>query len=159
MAAKKRKPIQVSKDRMRIAEMLLCGMSQQEIGDTLHMKQQMVSYEKKAIERQWRESREKDIDTLMAREIKHIERLFREASKGWERSFGKRETTTAEKSKTTEKDSRESASKVSEELTGDVRFLLAARELRKDMRELLGLETPKGLILPPGKKLVIEDEG
>ena len=159
MAAKKRKPIQVSKDRLRIADMLLSGMSQQEIGAELHMKQQMVSYEKRAIERQWRESREKDIDTLMAREIKHIERLFREAIRGWERSFGKKETTKAAKSKSAEKPGEESASKIQEELIGDVRFLMAARELRKDMRELLGLETPKGLILPPGKKLVIEDEG
>jgi len=143
---------------MRIAEMLLCGMSQQEIGDTLHMKQQMVSYEKKAIERQWRESREKDIDTLMAREIKHIERLFREAIRGWERSFGKKETTKAAKSKTSEKSEEESASKVQEELTGDVRFLMAARECRKDLRELIGLEPPKGLMIPVGKRLEIVDE-
>ena len=159
MAATKRSSIQVQKDRLRIAEFLLSGRTEREIGAELHMTQQMVAYDKKVIEKEWKASRETDMELLIAREIRHIGYLYREAIRGWERSFGVKALTEIKKSTTTQADQKESASKSSEELTGDVRFLTAARELRKDYRDLLGLDAPKELRIPVGKRLIIEDEG
>ena len=129
MAATKRNPSQIEKDRLKITEMRLGGMTQREIAAVMRTSQQMVHYDLKAIEADWEESRKEQIDKQKARELAVINKLYREAMQAWRKSL--------------RRIGRKGKKKFGK--FGDVRFLQQAIQCSRERRELMGLDAPKQL--------------
>lgn len=94
MAANKRTSTQINYDRTEIARLYLRGWSQNAIGDKLEMTQQMVSYDLKALQKEWQKSALVDIDAAKSHELARIDELERTYWTEWEASKEERETTT-----------------------------------------------------------------
>lgn len=71
-------------DYERIAHLYLQRKTQAEIGETVGISQQQVSYDLKAIRRRWAESANEAIGKRMAEEIARIDRLEREHWRAWD---------------------------------------------------------------------------
>lgn len=123
MAATKRNPSQIIKDRLKITDLRLQGFTQREIAAQMKMTQQMVAYDLKAIELEWEESRKELIDKQKARELAVLNKLYRESLRSWKRSLRK----------------------ANGGPVGDARFLEQALKCSKDRRELMGMDAPKQL--------------
>jgi transcriptional regulator with XRE-family HTH domain len=121
MAATKRNPSQIQKDRLKITDLRLEGYTQREIAARMKMTQQMVAYDLKAIELEWEQSRGELIDRQKARELAVLNKLYREALRNWKKSLRK----------------------ANGGPIGDARFLEQALKCSKDRRELMGLDAPK----------------
>jgi len=121
MAATKRNPSQIEKDRLKITDLRLQGLTQREIAARLKTTQQMVAYDLKAIEKEWEESRNELIDKQKARELAVLNKLYRESMRSW----------------------RKSLRKANGGPLGDAKFLQQALQCSKDRRELMGLDAPK----------------
>lgn len=96
MARNTRSSFKIEADRVKIAKMYLQGLTQAAIAEDMGMTQQMVSYDLKAIQKDWRESAIDDIGTLRGRELARIDMLEVEYWESWERS--KEEVTKARRS-------------------------------------------------------------
>ena len=100
MAAPKRTTIQIERDRREIADLYLQGWTQSRIAEHLNnseerdytLSQQMISYDLKRIQEQWRESALIDINEVKIRELAKVDRLEREYWQAWVRSCEDAET-------------------------------------------------------------------
>jgi len=100
MAAPKRTSIQIERDRRDIAQLYLKGWIQADIAAYLSedperhyvLSQQMISYDLRRVQAQWRESALIDVDEAKSRELAKIDQLEREYWQAWERSCENAET-------------------------------------------------------------------
>lgn len=149
MAAPKRTPIQVNKDRLEIASLYLQGKLQIEIAEFLSkdpargytLTQQTISRDLKIIQRDWQRSALIKFDEARAQELAKIDNLEREYWRAWERS--KTEKKHSEKERTEGETSKEVTRVQKWELIGDHRFLEGVQWCINRRCELLGLDAPK----------------
>lgn len=149
MAAPKRKPFQIHKDRVEIATLYLQGKLQFEIAQILStdqargytLTQQTISRDLKMIQRDWQRSTIVKFDEARAQELAKIDNLEREYWKAWERS--KTEKKHSEKEKTEGVQLKEVTRVEKWELIGDHRFLEGVQWCINRRCELLGLDAPK----------------
>ncbi len=97
MAAPKRTPIQIEHDRVEIARRYLHGETQAAIGRVLGMTQQMVCYDLKAIQAQWRRAAIRDFDEAKGQELAKIDELERTYWEAWAQSKEEKQTKSAAK--------------------------------------------------------------
>lgn len=155
MAAPNRNKLERERDRKAIAQMVLRGMTVTDIAKELTLSIQMVSYDKKVIEKQWREERFDDTELYISKELKQLEYLYRQALLGWERSITSKDS--AKKTTNTQKIKmqggetsveqpatliKETVHQSKETLVGDAHFLEVAKGLREDIRKLLNINSP-----------------
>jgi hypothetical protein len=149
MAAPKRKPFQIHKDRVEIATLYLQGKLQFEIAQILStdqargytLTQQTISRDLKMIQRDWQRSTIVKFDEARAQELAKIDNLEREYWRAWERS--KTEKKHSEKEKTEGMQLKEVTRVEKWELIGDHRFLEGIQWCINRRCELLGLDAPK----------------
>jgi hypothetical protein len=89
VAANKRTRFEVERDRALIAELYLQRHTQADIAERLGMTQQMVSYDLKAIERQWQEASVEDLAAIKRRLLDEIEVMEAEYWRKWRQSEGR----------------------------------------------------------------------
>lgn len=81
MAAKKRNSAQIKSDRLTISDLRLKGYTEREIAAQLKTSQQMVHYDLKVVELEWKASRNEEIDKQKSRELAILNKLYSEAMK------------------------------------------------------------------------------
>ncbi|MFQ6026919.1 MAG: hypothetical protein ACE5Q6_05315 [Dehalococcoidia bacterium] len=138
MAAPKRTPIEIEDHRRQISGYYLRGLTQAEIGKRLDLTQQMVSYDLKAIQEQWRKNTTINLDEAKLKELARIDALERTYWAAWESSLAEKETDSTER--------REGATSVStkasikkEQRDGNPAFLEGVMNCIKERSKLLGL--------------------
>jgi len=87
VAANKRTPAQIDKDRQEIARLYLQGQTQSDIAAQLKMTQPMVSYDLAAIRQAWVKSSLCDFNEAKAKELAKIDHLEWTYWQAWERSL------------------------------------------------------------------------
>ena len=87
MAAPKRSKFKIIADRVEIAQRYLKGQTQAEIGLALNMTREMVTYDLKAIRKEWKESRLRDFDDLQSQELEKVDHLERAYWEAWDKSM------------------------------------------------------------------------
>jgi predicted transcriptional regulator len=137
MGRSRQEDVHIEQRRRQIATLYLKGTPQAEIARELGVSQGTVSSDLKAIRREWRDSRIRDFDEVVDVELKKIDQLEREAWSGWERSQQPAETT-----KVTLDGAGKKAQKVTQQQTGDPRFLEQIQRCIATRRALLGLDAP-----------------
>lgn len=151
MAAPKRRPIQIERDRREIAERYLEGKTQAAIAEYLNgragigykLTRQMIGYDLKALQSQWRESALINIDEAKAKELAKIDRLEWEYWIAWERSCADAETIT-EKGKgtgTAVQDFEKTIQRRGQ--AGDPRFLQGVQWCIDRRCKILGVDAPQ----------------
>ena len=145
MAASKRTPIQIERDRRDIANLYLQGWTQHRIVDHLNahrpydLSRQMISYDLGRLRKQWRESALIDIDEAKARELAKVDRLEREYWQAWGRSCLDAETTREE----TDREGGWKRTDTHKGQSGDPRFLAGVGWCVEKRCDILGIEAPK----------------
>ena len=95
MAATKRNATQIAHDRREIARLYLRErLTQAEIGDRLGMTRQMVTYDLRALRREWLDAGLMDLTEHKARELAKTNELERTYWAAWEQSQEVRTTST-----------------------------------------------------------------
>lgn len=98
MAATKRNATQIAHDRREIARLYLRErLTQAEIGDRLGMTRQMVTYDLRALRREWLDAGLMDLTEHKARELAKTNELERTYWAAWEQSQEVRTTSTTGK--------------------------------------------------------------
>lgn len=147
--------MQIFKRRERVASLLLQGVPQYRIAEMLQISRPLVVKDLDALEAEWLANARSDRDKWRAREIARIDRLEREAWRGWRHSRGIKEFTRTKASKfpgrpqtlkiagkdvvETPMLKRDEAEVRRENPDGDPRFLAEIRWCVKMRCDLLGL--------------------
>lgn len=150
MAAPKRNDLQIINDRVKIAAMILQGDSQDEIAKALSTSertttQQMVSYDLKAIKKDWADRYTITLENLnqaRGEQMAKLEYLYKQNVLGWNRSKDEKKFSQSKKEKT-KSGEKESAAVERVSQIGDQSFLAGAREIVKEENKLLGLYPPE----------------
>ena len=125
--------------RETIAALYLRGQYQSAIARQVGVTQQQVSYDLKALRKQWLAAALRDFDEAKALELQRIDEAERAYWQGWERSCQQREVTLTKR--VTGKDPRDEASIRKETPVGDPRFLDGVMRCIAQRWDLLGLST------------------
>jgi hypothetical protein len=125
--------------RETIAALYLRGQYQSAIARQVGVTQQQVSYDLKALRKQWLAAALRDFDEAKALELQRIDEAERAYWQGWERSCHPREVTLTKR--VTGKDPRDEASIRKETPVGDPRFLDGVMRCIAQRCDLLGLST------------------
>jgi hypothetical protein len=123
--------------RHEVATLYLAGHLQAEIARVVHVSQQQVSADLKALRAQWQASALRDFDASKALELAKIDQVERACWLGWERSLTPKTTILAER-KTGEHAGRK-RSRRREGQAGDPRFLEGVLNCVKQRCAILGL--------------------
>lgn len=142
--AHKRTPIQIERDRLEIAQRYLHGETQAAIGLALNMTRQMVSYDLKAIQEQWRESALLDINEAKARELAKIDELERTYWQAWADSKQEKQITATEKQTGGENDKAKASIK-KEQRDGNPAFLAGVQWCIERRCKIFGFDAPTKL--------------
>lgn len=121
-----RKPFEITRDRVTIAQLRLQGLSQYSIANKLNVSRDVVRYDLAAIEAEWKKSALIDFDGAKAQELARIDNLERTYWDAWERSMRGRSKTIQRQTSRTGKKGKAAlttASVEKQELYGDPRFL------------------------------------
>ena len=94
MAKNNRTPLQIRQDRHEITQLYLTGNTQQVIADKKSMTREMVAYDLKAVQREWRKDTVMALDIHKAEELAKIDHLEAVAWNEWERSKADKQTWT-----------------------------------------------------------------
>jgi hypothetical protein len=121
-----------------VADLYLQSWTQMAIAQELGMAQATVCTDLKKIRKEWRESRIRDFDEAVARELEKIDRLEREAWEAWKRSREPLESTRV----VSDGAGGKKAQKVVRQRDGDPRFLEQIHKCIATRRALLGLDAP-----------------
>ena len=150
MAAPKRLPIQISRDRKLIADLYCQGWIQADIAEYINKKrdytltQQMISYDIKRIQAEWLKSSLIDLNTVKAQELGKIDRLEREYWSAWIESKKDAEIF-VERGKgadATEGDTTIETVHTRKGQVGDPRFLDGVNRCREQRCKIIGLYAP-----------------
>lgn len=146
MAAPKRSPFEIARDRAEIAHLYLTRVPQAEIADRLSkargytLTQQMVSYDLQAVYKLWRQSAVRDFNEDKARELARIDALELECWEAW------RESKKPRKVETTQQRQADSTSLTvtirTERTEGNPAFLAGVQWCIGKRIEILGLAAP-----------------
>lgn len=144
MAAPKRSPTQIVRDRAEIARLYLMGVTQAEIGERLDMTQPMVSYDLKAIRALWTDSAIRDFDEVKSQELAKIDNLERTYWEAWERSLEqfKSKTIKAKGKNPVEAAANAEQTLKTEDRNGDPRFLEGVRWCIDRRCKIFGFDAP-----------------
>jgi predicted transcriptional regulator len=88
----KRKPVEKTRDRTRIAALYLSGHTQQEIAKEIGITQQTVSRDIKVLQDEWKERSSQDIETWKAGELAYLQQKRRELEDIWKLSQNRTNT-------------------------------------------------------------------
>ncbi len=138
MAAKKRTPTEIDRDRAEVARRCLRGELQRTIGEDLGLSRQMVGYDLKAIRARWKESAIRDFDEAVAQELAKINEIEREYWVAWEESKKDKETVTEQSNERGFKSTHRREGQV-----GAPQFLSGVAWCIERRCALLGLDAPK----------------
>ncbi len=138
MAAPKRTPIQRARDRVEIARRYCHGETQIDIAAYLEVSQQQISYDLKAVQREWKDQRIKELDIHKWRELAKIDELERTYWDAWMRSQTEHVRTRSRQQ--TGGDILASIER--ENPIGDPRFLVGVAWCIERRCKLLGLDEP-----------------
>lgn len=135
MAVTRARKTEIQLRRKQIAELYVQGWTQMAIAEKLNIGQPTVSLDLQKLQKEWRESRIRDFDTVRELEIQKLDRLEREAWAAWERSqkpsqsaeFGDDTSNTPKKKRVKNQN-------------GDPRFLVVVHQCIASRRALLGLD-------------------
>lgn len=97
MAANRRTPIEIERDRTKVARMYLQGKTQYEIAAEMGFAVSQIAYDLKMIRKEWQESRFADLDQIKAEQLAKIDELERTAMNSFMQSLLPREVTITEK--------------------------------------------------------------
>lgn len=100
MATNIRSKIEIKRDRVHIAEMYIQGRYQHEIAEELGLTQQQISYDLKAIQKEWKKNTTIALDDHKSKEIAKIDRLERTYWQAWEDSRQEGKTKSVKQSNT-----------------------------------------------------------
>jgi hypothetical protein len=156
MAATKRNAAQIAANRRDIAHLYLRErLSQAEIGTRLGMTQQMVSYDLRALEREWVKAGLMDLTAHKAAELARINELECTYWDAWEKSLGIREISTTGKTA----DGAAHAQIRKEPREGNPAFLAGVQWCIDRRCKLLGLDAPSRSELsgPQGGPIEVND--
>ncbi|MGV8123105.1 MAG: hypothetical protein AB2L14_25360 [Candidatus Xenobiia bacterium LiM19] len=142
MAANKRKKIQIEHDRVKILELSLTGFTQTEIAVRMKMTRQMVGYELKKIETEWRQQRKDLKDDDINHRLAELKKVKRESWRAWEKSKKPRTTTTLKAGSNTQGVVDEKTEK-REYQTGNPDYLKRIEECIQEECKMLGLYAPE----------------
>jgi hypothetical protein len=135
MAVTRARKTEIQLRRKQIAELYVQGWTQMAIAEKLNIGQPTVSLDLQKLQKEWRESRIRDFDTVRELEIQKLDRLEREAWAAWERS--QKPSQSAEfKDDATNTPSK----KKIKNQNGDPRFLVVVHQCIASRRALLGLD-------------------
>lgn len=155
MAAPKRSKIRRERDRVRIAKWYLQGRPQADIAEELGVSRPQISYDLKAIQKEWLKSSLIDFNDAKARELAKIDNLEITHWQAWDRSNKAKRTETT----TVRGEDGETISITikEEQLTGDKRFLDGVESCIDKRIKIFGLAAPIKQEL--SGELKIEDVG
>ncbi len=140
MGAPKRSKRKIEKDRVRIAEWYLQGETQADIAEELGVSQPQISYDLKAIRKEWLKSSLIDFNEAKARELAKIDNIEITYWQAWDRSNkAKRTETTTVRG---EDGQTISITIKEEQLTGDKRFLDGVESCIDKRIKIFGLAAP-----------------
>lgn len=149
MAAPKRTPFEISRDRVFISQLYLQGKTQHEIVEELKksgraytLTQPIISRDLRAVQQEWLKESVRNFDVAKAKELAKIDILEREYWHGWERSRQAKTKTQSEKKETRGK-AQQSARMMKEDMLGDPRYLQGVQWCIDRRCQLLGLDAPK----------------
>src|SRR5262245_20634591 len=125
--------------RETIAALYVRGQSQSAIARQVGVTQQQVSYDLKALRKQWLAAALRDFDTAKALELQRIDEAERAYWAGWERSLQRREVTTTKRVRGDVP--RTEISRRREQPVGDPRFLDGVLKCIEKRCDILGLST------------------
>lgn len=178
MAAPKRTPDQVLRDRADITDLYLRGKSQGEIADLLtsatkdgvrvrayEISRAMVKSDLEAVRKVWLARCIEGYDQKQAEELAKIDRIESEAWAAWERSIGKVKISTIEYAPVT--DQKTGATKMSpmkgkdrtEDRAGDPRFLERISWCVERRIKMFGLDAPLELTAAELERMLQEEIG
>lgn len=141
MAATQRSQAQIDHDRAEIARRYLRGEIQSAIGQALGMTQQMVSYDLKAIEREWQAAAVHDLSEAKARELAKIDHLEVTYWEAWESSREDKEIATQKQTGSGDAAKRDVTLR-KEGQAGSPAFLTGVQWCIERRCKLLGLDAP-----------------
>jgi hypothetical protein len=141
MQGPKRTKVQRDRDRAEIARLYLTGALQIDIGARLGLSQQQISYDLKAIRKEWLQSSLRDFDEARSQELAKIDHLETTYWDAWRRSVEKREIETSKMVETAGGQRMEAATRT-ELQAGDPRFLAGVQWCIDRRCKLLGLDAP-----------------
>ena len=84
MAAPKRTPFEIERDRAEISELYLKGATQLAIAEQLGLSRQQIGYDLGKIQQQWRTHTALDLDSHKGQQLAKLDQLEREYWMGWE---------------------------------------------------------------------------
>lgn len=87
MAAPKRTKLEIKRDRHKIAELYIQGKYQSVIAEIIGLTQQQISYDLKAIQKEWIKNTTLSLDTYKSTELAKIDHLERTYWQAWDRSL------------------------------------------------------------------------
>lgn len=131
----------IAQRRNRVGAMYLQGKAQWEIAKAVGATDRTIRRDVKAIEAEWLLSAVMDLNAAKAKELARLDRVEREAWRGWRRSLQKAEKSRA-KTVTTPKGKHTEAEKTSAGQAGDPRFLQEVRGCIERRCKLLGIDAP-----------------
>lgn len=134
MPAHTRTKSQIHSDRILITKLYLEGKWQQEIANTLGVSQEQVSYDLRAIQKQWRDLPQAEINELRNKQLAKIDCLEREYWEAWQNSKKPKDITN-----TSKEGDRIRASKRSEPRNGNPQFLQGIERCIAERNKMLGL--------------------
>jgi len=128
---------QIASDRLEVARLYLQGKYQHEIAEVLGVCQQQVSYDLKAIQKQWQDIPSAKLDELKAKELTRIDNLERTYWEAWEKSQQPKEITSSAKVGEKVK-----VGKRTEQRNGNPAYLSGVQWCIERRCKLLGLDAP-----------------
>lgn len=135
MPPRKRHKLEIVRDRAKIAELYIEGKYQIEIGDIMGLSQQQISYDIRAIQKQWAESANDLIDRRKMEELAKTDYLERVYWQEWEQS---KKEKTSQSLKIKDAAHQEKSLK-REERCGDPRYLQGVQWCIEQRCKLLGI--------------------
>jgi len=130
-----RKKVQIEHRRTQVAELYLKGRTQVEIARELGVSQATISSDLKAMKKEWKEARVRDMDELIAEHIKKQQLLYREAWEGYEQSKEPLETT-----RVIQSNGQKRAEKTVRQRSANPGFLRIVRDVMERHSKLCDLE-------------------
>lgn len=135
MAVTRARKTEIALRRKNVAELYIQGWTQCAISEKLNVTQPTICEDLKKLQKEWRESRLRDFDSIRELEIQKLHRLEREAWAAWERS-----QKPAQSAEFKENSSTTPSKKRVKNQNGDPRFLVVVHQCIASRRQLLGLD-------------------
>lgn|GEM_PF-1806936 len=139
MAARNRTKAQAERDRIEVVHHYLEGKWQYEIAAIVGISQEMVSYDLKAVQKQWRDIPQAELTELKAKELAKIDHLEMTYWQAWHDS--KKPTESTKQSKQVGSDSG-TVEKRSQTKNGNPAYLQGVERCISARVRILGLDAP-----------------